>query len=622
MSELNLVGFDVETRGVDHGYGLQPFRAKSGAAWVTMAAFVGSDDHSAAHMMKPTVEWLRGRLCAARDTGTTIVGWNTAFDVAWLIALGLRKEVFENKWLDGMLLWKHVSNSPEWTGLAPASYGLKAAVAQFMPQFAGYETDIDFNTDDPAELEQLKTYNIKDSLYTVMLANHLWNCMGERMRVSALIEAACIPMVAEAYVEGIRANRAKATELETILTDKANVALVTLKLRSNENIDPTVLASPTKLRTLLYEHWNIPIEKLTDKGAPSTDRDALSMAAQHDDRAKLLNEYRENKNNCTKFATGALNSLEYNGDGNVRPNPRIFSTYTGRMSYSSKILRGKDERPTGVPLHQWKRDKAFRDLMEVPEGYMLCEHDWAGQEFRWMAVMSGDQNMINLCRPGEDAHSFMGSQIVGIAYRDMIALVREGDKAAKAGRQLGKVGNLSCQYRTSADTLRRVARVSYQLDLSGEEARTIHAAYGTSYPGVKKYWREITKQGGRDGYVETIAGRRIHVGFRGDWPEDQKWGRESTCINSPIQGSGADQKYLGLAVLRPYLEKIGGRFYFELHDGLFSLLPKATAERNVLEMRDMLSELPYSKAWKVNLPVAFPVDAKLGPTWGQLEGRE
>ena len=70
------------------------------------------------------------------------------------------------------------------------------------------------------------------------------------------------------------------------------------------------------------------------------------------------------------------------------------------------------------------------------------------------------------------------------------------------------------------------------------------------------------------------------------------------------------------------MPRVNGHFYFELHDGLFSLLPKATAERNVLEMRDMLSELPYSKAWKVNLPVAFPVDAKLGPTWGQLEGRE
>ena len=100
---------------------------------------------------------------------------------------------------------------------------------------------------------------------------------------------------------------------------------------------------------------------------------------------------------------------------------------------------------------------------------------------------------------------------------------------------------------------------------------------------------------------------------------DNTWGCESTAINFPIQGSGADQKYLALLMLKDYLPRVNGRFYFELHDGLFVIVPDAYAERAVAEIKPLLSTLPYKKAWGVDLPIQFPVDAKMGKTWGQLK---
>ena len=627
---MKLVAFDVETRGTEMGYGLQPFRARTGEAWLTMCAMV--DDQDEVSLMKPTAATLRRWLKECDENGVTIVGWNTPFDMAWLIAMGLREEVFACKWLDAMLLWKHLTSTPEWTGLAPKSYGLKNAVALHYPDEAGYEKDINFETDDPSELTSLAEYNVKDAAFTLRLALHFLQRLNKAQKRNALIEAACLPMVAESYVQGIVMDHSAAQDLAKKLTDDANVAMVTLKVTTQDDVDETVLASPTKLRKLLFKDWGLTPVKETKKGADSTDRDALSQLSVVDSRAGLLNDFREAKGNRTKFAEGTINALDYNGDGRARPSAKVFGTYTGRMTYGSSILRGKDQKPTGVALHQWKRDAAFRRLIKAPEGYTLMEFDFAGQEFRWMAVLSNDQTMIEKCQPGEDAHSYMGGRVANISYRDMLQGIAEGDPKIKAMRQLGKVANLGLGYRTSAKTLRNVARVQHKLNISDIEAKAVWSTYRTTYPGVLEYWENQTKNAKLDGYVDTIAGRRVHVGEGSTWSihdydehgvsfskHDNTWASESTAINFPIQGSGADQKYLALAVLKDYLKQVDGKFYFELHDGLFVIIPDHYAEKALHQIKYLLSNLPYKKAWGVDLPVMFPVDAKHGKTWGDLK---
>ena len=614
---MKLTSFDVETRGTYVGYGLQPARLLERKAWITVCAMVPNDgDHL--QLVRPTKEQLRRWLVECTQTKTTIVCWNSAFDMAWLLAMGLREEVYACNWLDAMLLWKYVSNAPEWLPIAIPRYGLKQAVEKYLPHFTGYDKDIDFETDDPAEFAELVSYNLKDALYTTMLAQTFWEQMSPEQRRCALIEARCLPMVAEANLTGINMDWDAAVDLHHKLNKDANLALAELHT-TNPDVTPDVLASPAKLRKLLFEEWGLTSVKETAKGAESTDRDALSLLADVDPRAALLNTYRENKNNATKFAFGTMEALRYNGDGRARPTARVFSTYTGRMTYSSSILKGIKKCKTGVPLHQWKRDPEFRRLILAPEGHTLMEFDFAGQEFRWMAVMSNDATMLNLCAPGEDAHAFMGATIGGQEYRAFQKHIAEKDADAKNLRQLGKVGNLSCAYRTSWATLQRVARVQFHMLLADHEARRVHSSYRRAYPGAVRYWARQIEHVTQYGYVDTVAGRRINLLKGDEWESKWKWGIESTSINGPIQGSGADQKYLAMAVLRDYLPSVDGKFYYELHDGLFVVIPDQHAERAVHEIKHLLSNLPYKSAWGVDLPIQFPVDAKMGKSWGDLK---
>jgi DNA polymerase-1 len=214
----------------------------------------------------------------------------------------------------------------------------------------------------------------------------------------------------------------------------------------------------------------------------------------------------------------------------------------------------------------------------------------------------------------------MASRINPDLTYEWVRANREEDPIAKAIRKLGKVGNLSCQYRTGPPTLRRVAAVQHKVKLSEEESIAVVSTYKKTYRKVPRYWATQIAFAKSYGYVETIAGRRVQLGEFQTWGE-YKWAHESTSINFPIQGAGADQKYLALLVARNYLPKVGGRFLMELHDGMFFRVPKGQGERAARDLKRLLSNLPYKRAWSLDyeLPVAFPVDVKRGPHWGALK---
>jgi len=619
------VGLDLETGSyVDKAYPLQPFRLLHKQAHIRSIALTWWDGKQlrSKAWYNPSVTTLSKILKSISHL--KVLTWNGSFDVAWFIAEGLEEEVNAIQWVDGMLLWRHLFIEPEPENRKKKSYSLKAAVCEVYPEHCGYEDGIDFNTETEEGIADLLLYNRMDTTFTYKLSRGYWLQLNEAQRRVALIEAGCIPLVAGTAIEGIHIDVNAALKLGVKLEQDAEAAFAKL-LESEPDITPEVLASPKQLAELLYQRWGLPVMKLTDSGADSTDKEALHELAFIDERARTVRAYREAKNNKTKFVDSTLASVEYNGDDCTRPNARIFGTYTGRMTYSSKQGRGKDEVPTGVALHQWKRDPLFREMIVPPEGYDLCEFDFAGQEFGWMAVESGDEQMLALREPGEDAHTYMGYNIwvqeapevaEMFDYPAMMGQVHDGIKAAKAHRQLGKVANLSLQYRTSAPKLRSVARVQHNIPMTPEQAQLIRATYLNTFKGVPNYWARQIAFGRQHGYIENLAGRRVQL--RGDWTGRDAWGLESTAINYPIQSIGAEQKYLALLVLRDYLPQVGGRFYFELHDGLFVLLPKHRSRQEALRIKAMLSNLPYKKAWGFEPPISFPVDAKVGPSWGAL----
>lgn len=552
-----------------------------------------------------------------------ILGWNTAFDASWLIKMGFRDLVMEAKWVDAMLMWKHLSRIPESdkTMHNRKKYGLKQAVAEFLPQHAGYEEDVDFHSFKPPVVAKRRKYNRFDAGLTVQLARKFVIQLTARSRVdqrrALAIEMASIPLVADQFITGLCVDR------DGVIMLGSNLAVEREGLAhelAGYGLTPEVLASPTQLRVKLFEEWGLPVVKKTDKGAPSTDKDALYELSFLDDRIDTVKRYREIGGLKTKFVDNILTSVDYNSDSRTHPTAIIGSTYTGRMTYASSVLKNKDKRQTGFAIHQMKRAAEFRRNITAPEGYGLLELDAASQEFRWCAIESNDATMLSLCEAGEDAHAYMGSRMSEWDYRDLQHAAAHGDKEAKLIRQSGKVGNLSCQFRIGPQSLLSTARTDYQLPWDMNMSKKVHATYHRSYKGVKAYWNRKIHEAKTMGYAETLAGRRVILD--GNWHGSDSWKLESSAINFPIQGVGADQKYLAMMCIKPLLKKYNGYFYFELHDGLYLIYPLAKMEKAAYEGRRLLSNLPYAKAWNFTPPVPMPWDLKMGQpgkqNWGDL----
>ena len=280
----------------------------------------------------------------------------------------------------------------------------------------------------------------------------------------------------------------------------------------------------------------------------------------------------------------------------------------------------------GISLHQMPRNLVIRSQVIPPPGYMLCEHDFSGQESRFMACYSGDKKMLEVLgneAPHDDLHGYTGSQLAHRSFEGLIKCLHMGKdteefKQAKNDRYLGKFANLSLQYRTGAKKLMSNARIQYKLPMLLMEAQRVKQQYEQTYPGIPEYWRLQIQFAKAHGYVESFAGKRYRFP-KNAWERERTWSSESTSLNWPIQNAGASQKSLAMKYLIPYLKEIGGLYYFELHDGIYTCLPEDTAYEEALIIKEMLSNLDYTKEWGYTPPIQFPVDASIGYSWEQLK---
>ena len=625
-NDATICAFDFETSGTLPEYALQPWRYAAGDFWATSLVWVWPENgklqmDGGLNPDRAMIKRFLDFLLRSKRRG---LGWNTLFDLSVLVAYGFEDEVMALQWLDGMLLYRHLEVEPEYemNKADKRAFRLKgenSAMSVFYPEENGYEGDIDYHDPDPEMRAKLHAYNVKDNIYTLKITKKLWGLLTSRQLRAALIEAESLPMVAAANWRGMLIDTPAAQNLHLRLATTADTALQKLQ---GFGVTEEIIRSPTKLAKLIFDDWNMPVYKTgtgkkTGKVSRSTDKEVLHELSFLDPKVKTLRIYRESLNQDTKFAKAPLASVRYNGDGRAHPLARVFGTYSGRLTYSSKQGRNKDERPIGWALHQEKREKYFREIMIAPMGYDLMEFDAAGQEFRWMAIQANDPVMLQLCQHGEDPHGFMGARVTEQDYKTLVVAVHAGDKKAKASRQLGKVANLSLQYRTSAAKLRVVARVDYDIPMELPQAMLIHSVYQRTYKMVPVFWKQQIAKVKRLGYAETLAGRRVKV--VGDWNGRMGWSMGSTSINYPIQGTGADQKYLAMMCIKDFIYSNGCKFTLDMHDGIYVLVPKPMRAKIAVGVKMILDTLPYRQAWGITPPIPLPWDCKVGSSWGTLK---
>lgn len=612
---VKFLGFDIETDGDKDAWALQPWRVAQNAGRITSYAAVDEEGTIIGRALNPSVNELREQLGFYAAEGYTIVGSNIAFDISWLIALGLEDEVWLNKWADLKFYWKALENVPDTGAAGRKSWGLKEAVRQYLPQLAGYESGIEF-TPGYTPTHELLVYNTIDSGASAMLARRFYDAIDTRSRIYIAVMNGNIPHFAKAYHDGLCVGAA-IDDWEKWAEEKKTAAIEATTLTAK------ILNSPTQLKKALNE---------MGYEVDSTDKATLSLITlgEDDTRVKAIADYKVGAGNITRYINPARKALAYCETGRVHCQPNLWGTYTGRVTYSSKQIK---KYQVGIALAQIPRPSPRqsynpRKVLVPPPGYLLAEYDFSNQESRVIADRgadySSDTTLLDIFNNNLDYHSVMGANLAGWEYQKFVDELHNGNPVVKFNRMLGKVANLSLAYRSGWQTFQTISRSTYEMVLDDELAQRIVATYKATYPSVTMYWRASIEAAKARGYAETIGGRRLNLS---EWGGKGGYATQQSAINFPIQGSGADMKYLAVTAISPILRANGVVYGWDLHDALFLYIPAEETTPGYtmppLELAKMLkaklNALPYKEVYGWIPKVPMPVDGKLGTSWGDLE---
>jgi DNA polymerase-1 len=325
------------------------------------------------------------------------------------------------------------------------------------------------------------------------------------------------------------------------------------------------LGSPKQLQVVLFDKLGMPKTKRTKTGY-TTDADALNdlfAKTEHPFLEALLRHRDTARLRVT--VEGLIKS--------VADDARIHTTYIQTIAATGR-LSSTDPNLQNVPIRT-EEGRRIREAFVVGDGFeSLMSADYSQIEMRIMAHLSGDEGLIEAFRTGEDLHRFVGSRVFGVEPADVTAEMRSKVKAMSYGLAYG----------LSAFGL------SKQLTISTGEAQGLMDEYFARFGGVRDYLRDVVVEAGKQGYTETMFGRRRYLP---DLTSDNRQRREMAermALNAPIQGSAADIMKVAMLGVDRALRESGAksRMLLQVHDELvLEVAPGERADLEALVRREM-----------------------------------
>ncbi|MEW6178867.1 MAG: DNA polymerase I [Chloroflexota bacterium] len=306
----------------------------------------------------------------------------------------------------------------------------------------------------------------------------------------------------------------------------------------------------------------------------------VDMILEYRELAKLKSTYVDALPQQVNPRTGRVHT-SYNQTGSV----------TGRLASSDPNLQN-------IPTRT-ETGRLVRNAFIAAPGYGLLSVDYSQIELRIVAHMAQDEAMLSAFRAGQDIHAATAAAIYGVPL----------EKVSKEQRRHAKAINFGLIYGMSAFGLHRTT------DLTLAEAENFVKAYFQQFPGVKAFLDGLRRQASRQGYVETLLGRRRYFpNLKSNANPALRAREEREAINAPVQGTAADIMKLAMVRLPPALKESGleARLLLQVHDELVLEVPENQRDETVQVVRNVMEN-----AYPLSIPLV--TEARWGKNWGSLE---
>lgn len=346
--------------------------------------------------------------------------------------------------------------------------------------------------------------------------------------------------------------------------------------------------SSVQIGNYLAEKENVPLKK-TKTGRFATNEAELSV---HKDQFPIIAQilaYRELSKLQSTYVQSLLSKTD--GDGRVHTTYHQAAVSTGRLASTNPNMQN-------IPVTS-EFGLKIKSCFQAAEGKTLVSFDYSQQELRILAHLTGEKKLIEAFEKKRDVHRTTASQLFSVDY----------DKVTKQQRMVAKTVNFGIVYGMSSFGM------SSNLTIPVEEAQGFIDTFYTTYPAIRTFYDTYLKDAQKNGFVETMLGRRRYVyEFPGQKYIDNSMRR--VLMNYPIQGSAAD--LMRMAMVRVQEEVLDQdpsiSMLLQIHDDL--VFEISDNEEKTGEFVKKITDI-MCNVYPLSVPVE--VDAKIGKRWGEME---
>jgi len=236
-----------------------------------------------------------------------------------------------------------------------------------------------------------------------------------------------------------------------------------------------------------------------------------------------------------------------------------------------------------------RRMPEYRELFISRLGKLIVA-DVQAQEPRILSYISKDKNLRAIFDNKQDVHL----EVAHAAFND------DTFDADDPRRNIGKVINLATSYGMTARGL------ADKLHISERDAEDFFRGYFSRFPNVKNYIDRQRYIAMRQGYVESVSGRRIYV-------NSHSYQSENVAINAPIQSSGAD--FVKMWTNRMWQRCNDEGLPFPVIGQVYDELVLDSSKENVSAYKKMLKETANEVAGTLFGDTPWEIETHVGKSW-------
>ncbi|PKP51757.1 MAG: DNA polymerase I [Bacteroidetes bacterium HGW-Bacteroidetes-1] len=437
-----------------------------------------------------------------------------------------------------------------------------------------------------ADVGDLKEYAAEDADITLQL-KHKFDPLLDKLQLRKLFEDIEMPLVrvlASMEAEGVNIDAETLKQIGDGLEKEIILLEEDIYKHAGTKFN---IASPKQLGDVLFERLGLTTNaKKTKTGQYPTGEEVLSKMIHAHPIIEYILDYRS----LTKLKSTYVDTLPLLAnprDGRIHTSYNQAVASTGRLSSNNPNLQN-------IPIRTERGREIRKAFVPRNNQFTLVAADYSQIELRIIAHLSGDKDMIDAFNKGLDIHTATAAKVYNVVLKDV----------TKEMRRNAKMVNFGIIYGISAFGL------SERLGISRGEAANIISNYFREYQGIKMYMTHQIEFARKNGFVETMLGRRRMLRDINVSNSVVRGFAERNAINAPIQGSSADMIKIAMISIHNVLaeKQMQSKMILQVHDELVF-----DAHHSEIDELKKLIE----KHMKEALPLSVPVEVEVntGENW-------